>query len=157
MTYRGTFCCEVPRPTRRAETAGCLAVGGVEPTVSGARVGPVKYLLLWLVAGLALTGCVPSRTAAPTPTPTPAHRWNVEEVQQLFLDWACPSLNLFAVQVFNPHAIPGADGDSWTILTIGGNYTFRESTRVFVPPTNESARAVAIRSTPECHGGSLPR
>lgn len=93
-----------------------------------------------------------SESAAPTGSQaTVEPRYTAAEVEQLFVEWACPGDQSFALARYRPvKAVAVVGKAEWTITTQRGKFSLRESTGVFVPAPENSAAETRLRANDRC-------
>ncbi len=110
---------------------------------------PVKRLALSVGSFLVIALGCSSERAQPVPAPSP--ELTAQEVQQLFLEWACPANPAYAERVYQPNVTWRTDDpDAWLVDTTRGEFTVDDSARVLAPSADVSTATLVLREGEHC-------
>lgn len=109
----------------------------------------MKSLVLslgWLL--LLVVGCS-AELEAPAAALSPDH--TAQEVEQLFVEWACPANPAFAQRVYQPNATEFVDEtQTWLVETRRGEFTVSDSAGVLAPSDDASTDTLVFRQGEHC-------
>ena len=112
---------------------------------------PLLLTTLALLLAAASIACSPDRIDAPPVASGGDRRLASAEVEQAFAAWVCPRDPAFAVQTFEPKAVLSPSiPDGWTLRTIRGDFSMRETDRQFAPSAEVAPAAEQLRASARC-------
>ena len=120
-------------------------------SIRRSRVSSLLAMFALLLLAAASVACSPDRIDATPVASGGDRRLASTEVEQAFAAWGCPRDPAFAVQTFQPKAVLSPSiADGWTLRTIKGDFSMRETDRQFVPSAEVAPLAEQLRASGRC-------
>ena len=102
---------------------------------------------------VAVIGITASCSDSDSDSALPAPAFSSDEVEELFVRWACPANPLTAFASYEPTGISdplGRNPLEWVVRTRHGEFTAREPEMTFVPSDQAAGFAGRLRAGDEC-------